>query len=168
METKTHVFAHLGPAPYRYTGVSQNIFSIPGCPEATKPGGSCGHCGTGISLEFHFTAANGRKFKVGSSCVDKAGDAGLKRDIAQDVRDHQRKLREARAAKKREVNAVIVAAQWPAARGTFAAQPHPNAYYASQGKTLADYLEYCGHEAMVSRMKKESEGDKIGPNSVQW
>lgn len=152
-QTKTHVFAHLGPAPYRYKGVTKNIFSIPGCPEATKPGGSCDHCGTGISLEFHFTAANGRKFKVGSSCVDKAGDAGLKRDIAQDVRDHQRELREARNAKKRTANAALVAERWPSVRPMFAAQPHPNSYYASQGKTLADYLEFCGDATIVARME---------------
>ena len=157
MDIKQHVFTHLGPAPYRYTGVTENVFSIPGCSEATKPGGSCDHCGTGITYEFHFIAANGRKFKVGSSCVEKSGDVELKRVIAQDVREHNRKVRDARQAKKAASNAAIVAVEWPAVRETFATQPHPNAYYASQGKTLADYLEFCGHETIMKRIAKMQE-----------
>lgn len=153
-QTKTHVFAHLGPAPYRYLGVTKNLYVPDGCPEASKPGGSCDHCGTGIMWEFHFEASNGRKFKVGSSCVDKSGDNGMRAVIAQDVRDHQRELREVRNAKKRVANEAIVAEHWPSARPIFSTQPHPNAYYASQGKTLADYLEFCGHEAIVARMAK--------------
>ena len=151
-----HVFAHLGPAPYRYTGVTLNLFSIPGCPEATKPGGSCDHCGTGISLEYHFAAADGRKFKVGSTCVDKSGDAGLRRIIARDVADHQRQLREARAQKKRDADAAIVAREWPTARGRFAAIPHPNQFFASQGKSLADYLEFCGAATIAARLAREA------------
>lgn len=154
---RQHVFTHLGPAPYRYVGVTQNLFQIPGCPEATKPGGSCDHCGTGITFEFRFVAANGRKFKVGSSCVNKSGDAGLRRVIAQDVRDHQREVRQAREAKRREANAAFVDAQWPSVRDTFAAQPHPNAYYAAQGKTLADYLEFCGNDTIARRIVRLQE-----------
>lgn len=88
----THVFAHLGPAPYAFQGVTQNLFTIAGCPEASKPGGTCDHCGTGILWEFHLIAADGRAFKVGSSCIAKSGDAGLRRCVT----DHQRAQRRRR------------------------------------------------------------------------
>ncbi len=88
----THVFAHLGPAPYHFQGVTQNLFTVAGCPEASKPGGTCDHCGTGILWEFHLVAADGRAFKVGSSCITKSGDAGLRHAVT----DHQRAQRRRR------------------------------------------------------------------------
>jgi ribosome-binding protein aMBF1 (putative translation factor) len=84
----THVFAHLGPAPYRFEGVAKNLLQH--ADGSTQPGGSCDHCGTGLLWEFHLVAADGRAFKVGSSCIAKAGDAGLRRVVT----DHQRAQRE--------------------------------------------------------------------------
>jgi hypothetical protein len=112
----THVFAHLGPAPYRFQGVTQNLFTVAGCPEASKPGGTCDHCGTGILWEFHLTAADGRAFKVGSSCILKSGDAGLRHAVT----DHQRAQRARREATRRAAQAArpksAAAAAWEAAQ----------------------------------------------------
>ena len=112
----THVFDHLGPAPYRFQGVTQNLFTIAGCPEASKPGGTCDHCGTGILWEFHLVAADGRAFKVGSSCILKSGDAGLRHAVT----DHQRAQRERRAVTRRAAQAArpnsAAAAAWEAAQ----------------------------------------------------
>jgi len=108
----THVFAHLGPAPYDFQGVTQNLFTIAGCPEASKPGGTCDHCGTGILWEFHLVAADGRAFKVGSSCITKSGDAGLRHAVT----DHQRAQRARREATRRAAQAARRAqAQTPSA-----------------------------------------------------
>ena len=96
--TREHVFSHLGPAPYRYTGCTENRFVVSGF--GSKPGGCCDHCGTGILYEFHFEAANGRTFKVGSSCVTKSGDAGLRRVIDADVKAQQKAVRLARQTAK--------------------------------------------------------------------
>ena len=104
----THVFDHLGPAPYRFQGVTQNLFTIAGCPEASKPGGTCDHCGTGILWEFHLIAADGRAFAVGSSCILKSGDAGLRHAVT----DHQR-------AQRRRRNRL----SWEAARRALATPP---------------------------------------------
>lgn len=68
-----HPFDHLGKSPFRCVGMRKNVFSIPGCPEATKPGGSCQHCGTGIMYEFVIEDAEGKRFVVGSDCVEKTG-----------------------------------------------------------------------------------------------
>ena len=74
-----HTFerAGLGLAPYRHLGVTDNLFVIPGHPEATKPGSSCDFCGTSIRAEHWLLSADGRKFKVGCNCIEKSGDKGL-------------------------------------------------------------------------------------------
>ena len=122
----THVFAHLGPAPYRFQGVTQNLFTIAGCPEASKPGGTCDHCGTGILWEFHLVAADGRAFKVGSSCILKSGDAGLRHAVT----DHQR-------AQRRRRNRL----SWEAARRAQAARPKSVAAVAYEARQAAQQAE---------------------------
>lgn len=61
----------LGKAPFRCVGVTKNLFTIPGVPEATKPGSSCDHCGTSITYEYWIVGATGSRFKVGCDCVFK-------------------------------------------------------------------------------------------------
>ena len=150
--THRHVFNHLGPAPYRYTGCRENRFVMPGF--GSKPGGTCDHCGTGILYEFHFIAANGHRFKVGSSCVTKSGDAGLRRVIAADVKAQQKAVRDARKKAKAVEASTLVDTHWPVAREQFVGQPHPHPYFASQGKTYADYLEFCGRPAMAAAIRR--------------
>lgn len=74
-----HAFelAGLGKAPFRCVGARENWFTIPGCPEATKPGGTCDYCSTGIAYEYVIRSADGREFVVGCDCVLKTDDRGL-------------------------------------------------------------------------------------------
>ncbi len=56
-------------------------------------GGSCDLCGTAIWNVYTFAAANGRKFKVGCDCAEKAGEGHL-------VREGDRLHRDAKRAEK--------------------------------------------------------------------
>lgn len=148
--TKRHVFelAGLGPAPYRSLGVRENLFTIPGF--GSKPGGSCDYCANGIRYEFHLRAADGREFKVGSECILKAGDAGLRRVVTA----HERAKRKAKADAVRAKSAQIIEdarAQFAAHRDAFAAHPHRRGFTdrtTGRPLTLADDLDWtfanCG------------------------
>lgn len=143
-DLKVHRFeaAGLGPAPYRYLGCEKVAYqACQGAP--IQPGGCCEYCGTGIIWRFYLRAADGREFYVGGDCILRAGDAGLQRAIAVDVRKHEREVKDAREQK-------VIAAfdahldahpEFWEARG--AGRPHPSSYYAGRGKTFADYLQFC-------------------------
>ena len=140
MTTTAHIFAALAAPPYKNLGYTSESYQAvrgdPNCP--IQPGGSCDHCGTGIYEIFRFRGSDGRVFKVGSSCVEKAGDAGLKKVIAKDVAAHRREVANARAA-----NVIGRALEvLPTIRPVLAAQPHPNTYRANNGATLADWADW--------------------------
>ena len=148
----THPFQALGPPPYRYLGHSSESYQAvrgdPSCP--IQPGGSCDHCGTGIYEIFRFQAADGTKFKVGSTCVEKAGDAQLVRAIAKDVAKHRAEVAHARQ------DAIIGRAEaaLPAAREALATKPHPTPILASQGRTLADWVDWMWtHSGRAGKVK---------------
>ena len=74
METKQHIFeqAGLGQSPYKYVGLDVLKFqAAPG--EPTRPGGSCDYCGTCITNAARFVSADGKAFKVGLDCAQRAG-----------------------------------------------------------------------------------------------
>jgi hypothetical protein len=80
----SHVFTKsgLGIGPFRCVGVFQKVGPIvmPDGTEIGSPGqamGVCAHCGTGIADCYQIRSADGKQFVVGSSCVEKTGDAGL-------------------------------------------------------------------------------------------
>jgi hypothetical protein len=101
-----HPFNHLGVAPFRFVGMTENAFRNPD--GTTKAGGSCDHCGTGIRWECHVEDANGRRFKVGNDCIAKVGDHKLIKA------SHAAKLerqREARAEKREAERQAAIQAQ---------------------------------------------------------
>jgi len=67
-----------GKAPFKCVAVTKNVYSA--CPGHSQPGGTCDYCGTGIMYEFHIQSSDGRKFKVGSDCVEKT-DKDLSRQV---------------------------------------------------------------------------------------
>ena len=101
-----HVFtrSNLGAAPFRCIGVHQKLGPIHMADgtEVGSPGqpmGVCAHCGTGIADCYEIRSADGNTFVVGSSCVEKTGDAGLLRSYKNSpaVRAFRRAKREVRA-----------------------------------------------------------------------
>lgn len=137
--TKTnHVFEHLAAPPYKFTGHTQLKFQA--CPgEPTKPGGSCDYCGTAIVDAYSFVGSDGRRFKVGSDCVRRAGDAGLYSQI-------QKKVNQLKTARRHEREDAVIARAEPllqkaSIRAQLAAAPHPTAFLANQGQTRLDWIE---------------------------
>ncbi len=154
---KYHQFeiAGLGPAPYVLVDVVKRAFCAgPGCP--SQPGSSCDYCGTGIMFEYWLKAADGRRFKVGCDCVLKtSSDRALRVAVMNEKQKHEREVREARAAVKRQKDTARIAAavsRLPEVAEAFRAEPHPQAasYDFLQGKTRLDWAEWMLANAGMS------------------
>lgn len=138
---KAHKFelAGLGVAPFRCIGHYEILHVVPGLP--ARAGGSCDFCSACIRDAFTIQGADGRTFKVGSDCVLKTGDAGL-RAYVDEVKT---KARQMKAKAKRDAALVRKQARFAAARGALpalaeklASQPHPSV----PGLTLLDYVSW--------------------------
>ena len=118
-----HVFtrSNLGSAPFRCIGVFQDvgpkvignfggIVTTVGSPGQAM--GVCAHCGTGIADCYQIKSADGKTFVVGSSCVEKTGDAGLIKSYknSPEVRAFNKAKRDLLANKKQAELAEIIAA----------------------------------------------------------
>lgn len=149
--TKQHVFekSDLGIAPFRLLRVDM----VEQDPDGPRRGTSCDYCGTYITNLFFCESSDGKKFVIGSTCVEKLGDAGLTDAAKSEVTNHRRELREAKWRAQmepiweKERNEARMAAQkrlteFDRVKPILAKQPHPNDYFASQGKTKLDYLLY--------------------------
>lgn len=87
----THPFeaAGLGIAPFRLVAVEEKRFCpTPGMP--SKPGGTCDHCGASIVECCVIADTNGKKFTVGSVCVNKTDDLHLTINLPQSIRAAKR------------------------------------------------------------------------------
>ncbi len=119
----THVFSRskLGLAPFRCIGVYQDVgpkvlshqggvTTMIGSPGQAM--GVCAHCGTGIADCYQIKSADGNTFVVGSSCVEKTGDAGLIKSYknSPEVRAFNKAKRDLLASKKQTELADIIAA----------------------------------------------------------
>jgi|ERR1043166_901593 hypothetical protein len=138
-----HLFerAGLGKAPFTFIGMEEKVFqACPGAPR--QPGGCCDYCGTGIHYQFHIKSADNKFFKVGSDCVHKTDDAGLRRVIDAKVAEMKRE-----ASHKRD-DARIAAARalLPQVREILAAQPAPLEWKPQNTKldTVEWYLANAG------------------------
>lgn len=152
-ENSIHRFesAGLGKAPFRYVGFRElrgpikeldkdgnwTGFEI-GSPG--QPMGTCAYCGQGIAICCEIVSADGRSFIVGSDCVEKTGDAGL-RKVKTDVQKFAREKQKAREAVR--IAAALDRLENDAElRAALAAQPHPNEWRREQGDTLLDAYEW--------------------------
>lgn len=144
-ERRVHKFerAGLGHAPFYYLGTETKTFqAAPGEPH--RPGSSCDYCSTAIAI-VHRIRGSGpgdQPFKVGSDCVLKMGDAGLRVAVESAERTMNRKKRAARQrAVVDEVRALLDRAEVCA---TLAAQPHPRGFRDRDtgALTLLDWAEW--------------------------
>jgi hypothetical protein len=117
----------LNRAEYERTGIAVT----------TKPGGTCDYCGTYIVNMFQVESADGRRFKVGSDCIAKTGDEGLRKVVDREVARRRKEAAAQRAlAKIGEVEAALAD---DATRAKLAALPHPRNF---SGLSLLDYCEW--------------------------
>ena len=67
--------------------------------------GSCAYCGMGIKYNFIVKGATGRRFVVGSECVNRTGDAGLVKAVKGErtrIAREKRDMRRSQAAAERK------------------------------------------------------------------
>lgn len=131
--------AGLGKAPFRLVGnYSKTYQACHGAP--IQPGACCDYCGTGIMDVYRIRSADGKEFEVGCDCVNKTDDKGL----VDTVKRAANKLKTARRHEREKIKIAEIKATWsdPAVRAKVAEKPHPNAYMAGKGSTLADYVDF--------------------------
>lgn len=158
-EVGRHAFevAGLGLAPFRFVGITENAITHPDGTQ--QAGGCCDYCSTGIRFECVCVSKDGKRFKVGSNCISKVGDAGLLKAFksSPEFREHQRKLRAVKAnAVTAELKAICSEHE-----AEFRSQAHPYGFRDGQtgvALTYWDYLEFslwrsCGDSGRASWLK---------------
>lgn len=135
-----HVFEHMGKAPYRYVGYERRVFTVPGT-EIIRAGASCDHCSTAIVDCFIFRSADGKTFKVGSTCVNKSEDRGL-------INVVKRAAAQVATQRRHEVEAAkITGLAQQLAEGTrrdkLATLPHPKGYRDRETNKPLSFLDYA-------------------------
>lgn len=138
-DVKIHKFekAGLGRAPFRFVGFEHKTYQAAhGAP--VQIGGSCDYCGTGISGFCWILSSDGKRFKVGDTCVEKTGDRGLVNVTRRAV--NVEKLKATHARQDTRIGAAeATLASRPDVRDLIAAQPHPKG---RQGLTLLDWCRW--------------------------
>lgn len=156
--------AGLGVAPFSLTGVTEKWFSIPGVPEATKPGSCCDFCYTGIAYEFWIRSADGKKFKVGSECVRKTNDAALISATERAEATLKLNLRHAKEAAR--IATAQIKLEDPTVQTTLSSMPHPYTWQAAKGLTRLDWATWmmtnAGNKGKIDVAKFLSKLPKIG------
>jgi hypothetical protein len=81
--SKIHVFeeAGLGKAPYQYIGSHEHHSG-----GVMDYGTNCDFCGQYIRSVFTLKSSDGKLFHVGSDCINKAGDRGLKKFVSEELK----------------------------------------------------------------------------------
>lgn len=117
----THPFARFGAGPYTFVRMQttedrealNRAAEAAGLPFTTNMcGGACDLCGTAIWNVFTFSTAEGREFKVGSECAEKAGErdqvkAAKRARKTAIVRESERVAREVRLNAERDANELL-------------------------------------------------------------
>jgi hypothetical protein len=147
-----HVFeqAGLGQAPYKFKGVEQlrgpitleqhnGVTVQVGAPG--QPMGCCQYCSTNIAWLFWLESADGKIFYVGSDCIYKSGDVGLKAIIDPILAKHEKELRDSRNKLLLDMFNNFVAEHGKPTPWTLTT-PHPNYYRARLGETVGNYNEW--------------------------
>lgn len=173
METETierlHKFekAGLGKAPFEFIdiwqGPSKGLLAarpeayyraVEMAPKTTNPlgHGACHFCGTYIIIHCLIEGANGSRFFVGSDCVEKTGDQGLIGKVQAKISQIQKARRRELDQQKIEEFASLM--RTPKVRDILEKIPHPNAHFASRGKTLLNWADFMRRASGVAGTKK--------------
>ena len=150
--------AGLGKGPFRCIGCEEKTYqACQGAP--IQPGGSCDYCGMGIRYCFTILSADGKRFKVGSSCVLKTNAKGsviadhVKREAARMARAAAAEIK----AEKMELAKLIAIEKLQGKREALSAMPHPRAseggYWADQ--SYADQIDWMMDNAGDARIISE-------------
>ncbi|HEU01417.1 hypothetical protein LCGC14_0273200 [marine sediment metagenome] len=169
-----HVFetAGLGASPFRFVGFEDSAAkvntedgmvrtTVDGLDIFTKPGGSCDYCGTYIVQFCWIKSADGKRFKVGTSCVSKTGDKGLV-DRAKRAAGRVRRAK-AKAKQVIRIDAARAAfiADTDGVRTFLADVASPTEWRAEKGETWASYVAWMLVDGGASSYSR-------GPSAPEW
>lgn len=150
---KVHAFEQrgLGKAPFVFVGVVDQqikygqrvIGNVGSCEVTTKPGGTCAYCGTYIVDMYNIRSADGNTFHVGSECVMKTGDRGLKERVQVAAKKLARDKRHAREQALLADGLRMMTER----AGELATKPHPKGW---EGQTLLDWCQWMWQHAGVT------------------
>lgn len=155
--------AGLGLYPFRCVGMETKAYvACHGAP--VQPGGTCDYCGNAILYVFHIVSKDGKHFNVGSDCVCRTGDEGLKRDVDRQPAWKAAKREQARAAKAKRDAAILANLRALLADkdvlAALAAMPHPLGFVdrdSGQPLTALDWaqwnMSHCGAAGRSSLFK---------------
>jgi len=156
-----HIFerAGLGKAPFRLMATNVNKYqACPGAP--IQPGGTCDYCGSSIMYEFFIRSQDGKTFKVGSDCVCKTEDAGLRRVVNAKVREMKIKA----THERQDARIAAAHALLPSVEAKLRALPHPQDWRAAAGESkfsqIAWYLANAGRKGQLWAAKEIEEAAK--------
>lgn len=141
--------AGLGAAPFRCVASYEKTYqACQGAP--IQPGGSCDYCAAGIRYVFLIQGADGRKFEVGSSCVEKCAKKGDR--VLTEVQAEARRIkREAKRARDlARIDRLTAHVEQPEVKAELSSQPHPLDFRAAQGDTRLDGALWTLKNAGVS------------------
>ena len=132
--------AKLGKAPFRFVGAERKVgpyryttkcglevqVGAPG-----QPMGTCDYCGQGIAVCCQIVSSDGKRFEVGTSCVERTGDLVLAKKAKSEARRQAAKRRDEKITAELD-ELIATKAQ------ALAAIPSPNERRAEKGETLLD------------------------------
>lgn len=133
----------------RYAGQTKDGFDM-----YVGAGGSCAYCGTYICLHFNVESADGKKFHVGSDCIEKINqeDPMLAKQVSIELRKYKSKQRlELQDKKIKEVEQII-----EENKDVLIKLPHPKMQWRTD-KTMLDYCNWImvyGGKAGKIKLKK--------------
>jgi len=158
--------AGLGKAPFRYVGFRERrgpekILDANGvwqgleCGAPGQPMGTCKFCGQGIAICCEIVSADGKRFIVGSDCVEKTGDAGL-RKVKTDVAKFKREQTVAREKVRISQLAARLVDDLPL-RAKLDSMQHPQKWGQDQGLSLFDsivwFMDNAGHSGKMKMVR---------------
>ncbi len=113
---------------------------------------SCHYCGHEILTHCVIEGSDGARFFVGSDCVAKTGDKGLIIRVMTEIKKKQKDRRRELDQQKIEEFASLM--RTPEIRDILEKLPHPNAHFASRGKTLLNWADFMRRCSGVAGTKK--------------
>lgn len=139
----------LGRAPYRF--VRSYVSKFQACQGAPiQPGSSCDYCATGIMLVYVLRGSDGKEFKVGCDCVQKACKKGERvlTEVEKAARKHNTEMRHAR--EKAKIAEGLEFLGRADVRAFLEAAPHPYKHRAEMGETYANSVDWMLRNAGTS------------------
>jgi hypothetical protein len=151
-----HVFeaAGLGQYPYTFMGSYESVY-VAGNGAPRQPGTCCDYCGTGIMIVLKLKSSDGKEFKVGQDCVNKAGLNSIIKEYKNSPEYYVKQ--QAKAAKKAQVTKDQLTALIDEYQVYFKNEKHP----ILPGKSLYDYATWMlqnsgnsGIDNLLARLTK--------------